>query len=119
MPPPPDPVATSMQQDAARHGETVFSEAGVSQSADGRWSSDTGIQLAAAQAEAEGEQLARPGLSTPQFMGAVCIRKSDRSSDMLHTVLTSASLPAVCLSSLAEKSQGLTQGLCRPVISHD
>ena len=40
-----------MHQDSVRHGETVFSEAGVSQSAEGRWSQDTGIQLAAAQAE--------------------------------------------------------------------
>ncbi|DBA75980.1 TPA: hypothetical protein ACH3X2_008914 [Trebouxia sp. C0005] len=44
----PDPVATTMQQEAVRHGETVFAEAGVSQAADDRWCRDTGIQLAAA-----------------------------------------------------------------------
>ncbi|KAL0023671.1 hypothetical protein WJX77_011852 [Trebouxia sp. C0004] len=48
IPLPPDPVATTMQQEAVRHGETVFAEAGVSQAADGLWCRDTGIQLAAA-----------------------------------------------------------------------
>ena len=44
---PPDPVATVMAQENVRHGETVFSEAGVSDSGEGRCR-DTGIQLAAA-----------------------------------------------------------------------
>lgn len=43
-----------MQQEAVRHGETVFAEAGVSQSADGRWCRDTGIQLAAAAPDTPG-----------------------------------------------------------------
>lgn len=44
---PPDPVATVMAHESVRHGETVYSEAGVSNSAEGRCR-DTGIQLAAA-----------------------------------------------------------------------
>ncbi len=43
-----------MQQEAVRHGETVFAEAGVSQAADGRWCSDTGIELAAAAPDTPG-----------------------------------------------------------------
>ena len=44
---PPDPVATVMAQENVRHGETVFSEAGISNSGEDRCQ-DTGIQLAAA-----------------------------------------------------------------------
>ena len=44
---PPDPVATVMAQESVRTGETVFSEAGISDSGEGRCR-DTGIQLAAA-----------------------------------------------------------------------
>ena len=44
---PPDPVATVMAQENVRHGETVFSEAGISNSGEVRCQ-DTGIQLAAA-----------------------------------------------------------------------
>ena len=44
---PPDPVATVMSHETVRHGETVYSEAGVSNSAESRYQ-DTGIQLAAA-----------------------------------------------------------------------
>lgn len=44
---PPEPVATVMAEETVRHGETVFSEAGISNSAEGRCR-DTGIQLAAA-----------------------------------------------------------------------
>ena len=54
IPLPPDPVATTMQQESVRHGETVFAEAGVSQAADARWCQDTGIQLAAAVSDTPG-----------------------------------------------------------------
>ena len=57
IPVPPDPVATTMQQEAVRHGETVFAEAGVSQAADGRWCRDTGIQLAAAAPDTPGSRV--------------------------------------------------------------
>ena len=70
IPLPPDPVATTMQQEAVRHGETVFAEAGVSQAADGRWCSDTGIQLAAAAPDTPGSAVS---LHTTCWHRTICV----------------------------------------------
>lgn len=51
--PPPNPVATVAAYEDNRHGETVHSEAGVSDSAETRCR-DTGIQLAAGQTDVPG-----------------------------------------------------------------
>ncbi len=74
-----------MQQEAVRHGETVFAEAGVSQAADGRWCRDTGIQLAAAAPDTPGSAI-RPAHNLLVFCNvchhAICI------TVMMHGVMT-------------------------------
>ena len=63
MIPPLDPVATVASYEGVRHGETVHSEAGVSDSFETRCH-DTGIQLAA-------DQLNVPGKSSTDVIASL------------------------------------------------
>ena len=79
-----------MSHESVRHGETVFSEAGVSDSAEGRCR-DTGIQLAAAP------------LDVP---GIVFTISAAWHASLLHLCCTSNTQPLLGLLHLAQHNGG-------------